>query len=163
MKKYIAAIVLTLIVSDVVSAQVTWGKQSLKRGKLWETVWNSLQYGDPTETENGFFTLDYPGYSKGTRVTDALNYAEAAGYAIYGVRQKIASSYTINSRFFPSGQDVFPIEEAMLTKMRGCFGALRVFAGAVCFGAPLGFRAAGAVEARTGVDWLMGSCQRWGK
>jgi hypothetical protein len=104
------------MVADLSPAQVTWGKQSLRRGKLWATVWNSLQYGDPTETQNGFFTLDYPGYSKGTDVTDALNYAEAGGYAIYGVRAGTASSYTINSRFFPSGQDIFPIEEATLTK-----------------------------------------------
>ncbi len=97
-------------------AQVTWGKQTLKRGKLWVTIWNSLQYGDPTETQNGFHTLDYPGYSKGTNVNDALNYAEAGGYAIYGVRDGIPSAYTINSRFFPSGQDLFPIEEATLTK-----------------------------------------------
>ncbi len=116
LKKIIAAIILILVFSEAMNAQVTWGKQTLKRGKLWATVWNSFQYGDPTETENGFHTLDYPGYSKSTNVNDALNYAEAAGYAIYGVRQKIASSYTINSRFFPSGQDVFPIEEAILTK-----------------------------------------------
>lgn len=116
MKKYIAVIILTLIISDLSYTQVVWGKQTLKRGKLWATVWNSLQYGDPTETENGFHTLDYPGYSKATNANDALNYAEAVGYAIYGVRGNIASSYTINSRFFPSGQDVFPIEEATLTK-----------------------------------------------
>ncbi len=98
------------------AAQVTWGKQTLKRGKLWESIWNSLQYGDPTETQNGFHTLDYPGYSKGTNVNDALNYAEAGGYAIYGVRENVAYSYTINSRFFPSLQDIFPIEEATLTQ-----------------------------------------------
>jgi hypothetical protein len=105
-----------MTLSAIASGQVTWGKQTLKRGKLWASVWNSLQYGDPTETQNGFFTLDYPGYSKATNVNDALNYAEAAGYAIYGVRQGIPSSYTINSRFFPSGQDIFPIEEATLMK-----------------------------------------------
>jgi hypothetical protein len=104
-----------LAFAGTASAQVTWGKQTLKRGKLWATVWNSLQYGDPTETENAYYTLDYPGYSKGTNVNDALNYAEAGGYAIYGVRAGIASSYTINSRFFPSLQDIFPIEEATLT------------------------------------------------
>jgi hypothetical protein len=109
-------VILTLLVAGTVSAQVTWGKQTLKRGKLWATVWNSLQYGDPTETENGFHTLDYPGYSKATNANDALNYAEAVGYAIYGVRENTAFSYTINSRFFPSGQDIFPIEEATLTQ-----------------------------------------------
>ena len=111
----LSSVILMMLFVSLSPAQVTWGKQSLKRGKLWATVWNSLQYGDPTETINGFFTLDYPGYSKGTNLSDALNYAEAGGYAIYGVRQGIASSYTINSRFFPSGQDVFPIEEATLT------------------------------------------------
>lgn len=112
----VMAIVILLFCTESMTAQVTWGKQTLKRGKLWATVWNSLQYGDPTETQNAFHTLDYPGYSKGTNVNDALNYAEAGGYAIYGVRQNVASSYTINSRFFPSGQDIFPIEEAILTK-----------------------------------------------
>ena len=116
MKKYISAVLFILLFSNVAQAQVTWGKQTLKRGKLWATVWNSLQYGDPTETQNGFHTLDFPGYSKATNVSDALNYAEAVGYAIYGTRQNVASSYTINSRFFPSGQDIFPIEEATLTK-----------------------------------------------
>ncbi|MGH7600879.1 MAG: hypothetical protein ACREOI_31360, partial [bacterium] len=99
-----------------VSAQVTWGKQTLTRGKLWSTLWNSLQYGDPTETENAFHTLDYPGYSKAANIGDALNYAEAAGYAIYGVRNSTAYSYTLNSRFFPSGEHVFPIEETTLIK-----------------------------------------------
>jgi len=116
MKKYISTILFILLFSNLIQAQVTWGKQTLKRGKLWATIWNSLQYGDPTETQNGFHTLDYPGYSKATNVNDALNYAEAVGYAIYGTRENVASSYTINSRFFPSGQDVFPIEEATLTK-----------------------------------------------
>jgi len=111
-----AVLAATLLLPAAGSAQVTWGKQTLKRGKLWETIWNSLQYGDPTETENGFHTLDYPGYSKGTNVRDALNYAEAGGYAIYGVREGFPAAYTINSRFYPSGQDVFPIEEATLTK-----------------------------------------------
>lgn len=116
MKIHIILILITFLLSDFNIAQVTWGKQTLKRGKLWATIWNSLQYGDPTETQHGFYTLDYPGYSKGTNVNDALNYAEAVGYAIYGVRENVASSYTINSRFFPSGQDIFPIEETILTK-----------------------------------------------
>lgn len=116
MVRLLSLAMLAIFCVHISAAQVTWGKQTLKRGKLWATVWNSLQYGDPTETINGFHTLDYPGYSKGTNLSDALNYAEAVGYAIYGVREGVASSYTINSRFFPSGQDVFPIEEATLTK-----------------------------------------------
>ena len=111
-----AVLTMTLLFTGSAVAQVTWGKQTLKRGKLWATIWNSLQFGDPTETENGFYTLDYPGYSKATNVNDALNYAEAVGYALYGIREATAFSYTINSRFFPSGQDIFPIEEATLTE-----------------------------------------------
>ncbi|MEB2353539.1 MAG: hypothetical protein OZ915_00015 [Ignavibacteriales bacterium] len=116
MKNLLLVSLLFVLIASSVEAQVTWGKQTLKRGRLWATVWNSLQYGDPTETQNGFHTIDFPGYSKATDVSDALNYAEAVGYAIYGIRQNVASSYTINSRFFPSGQDIFPIEEATLTK-----------------------------------------------
>ncbi|MBW7888068.1 MAG: hypothetical protein H3C35_06870 [Bacteroidetes bacterium] len=114
--KILVLLVLVLLSTSLTQSQVVWGKQTLKRGKLWSTIWNSLQYGDPTETQNGFHTLDYPGYSKGTNVNDALNYTEAAGYAIYGVRDNTAYSYTINSRFFPSLQDIFPIEEATLIK-----------------------------------------------
>ncbi|MCB9087974.1 MAG: hypothetical protein H6628_06660 [Calditrichae bacterium] len=105
-----------LILCSSGSAQVTWDKQTLKRGKLWSTVWNSFQYGDPVETSNAFHTLDYPGYSKGPNIDDALNYAEAAGYAIYGERNTTAFAYTLNSRFFPSGENVFPLEEAVLTR-----------------------------------------------
>ncbi len=95
-------------------AQVNWTKQTLKRGKLWATVWNSLQYGDPTEPINAYHTLDYPGYSKGTDISDALNYAGAVGYAIYGIRNDVEAAYSLDSRYFPSGQDVFAIEEAVL-------------------------------------------------
>ena len=102
--------------AGVAHGQVTIVKQTLTRGKLWATLWNSLQYGDPTATENSFHTLDYPGYSKGTNINDALNYAEAAGYAIYGVRDSRAYAYTLNSRFKFSGRDIFAIEEATLTK-----------------------------------------------
>lgn len=97
-------------------AQVNWTKQTLKRGKLWATVWNSLQYGDPTEPINAYHALDYPGYSKGTDISDALNYAGAVGYAIYGVRNSVEAAYSIDSRYFPSGQDIFATEEAVLHK-----------------------------------------------
>lgn len=105
-----------LMLCGSAAAQVTWDKQTLKRGKLWATVWNSFQYGDPVETSNAFHTLDYPGYSKGPNIDDALNYAEAAGYAIYGERNAVAFAYTLNSRFFPSGENVFPLEETVLTR-----------------------------------------------
>lgn len=114
--KILFALIMPLVFVGNASAQITWAKQSLKRGKLWATLWNSLQYGDPVEPSNAFHTLDYPGYSKGTNIDDALNYAEAAGYAIYGVRNGVEYSYTLNSRFFPSGQFIFPIEETLLTR-----------------------------------------------
>ena len=57
-KQIAGVLVLTLLIAGTATAQVTWGKQTLKRGKLWSTIWNSLQYGDPTETENGFHTID---------------------------------------------------------------------------------------------------------
>ncbi|MCI0513150.1 hypothetical protein L0128_08070 [candidate division KSB1 bacterium] len=97
-------------------AQVVWNKKTLTRGKLWATLWNSFQYGDPVEVSNAFHTLDYPGYSKGANIDDALNYADAAGYAIYGVHQGVAFAYTINSRFFPSGEYIYPNKETTLIK-----------------------------------------------
>ncbi|BFN37854.1 hypothetical protein FMIA91_17330 [Fidelibacter multiformis] len=102
--------------AGTLKAQVSWTKQTLKRGKLWATVWNSLQYGDPTEPVNAYHTLDYPGYSKGTDISDVLNYAGAVGYAIYGKRNNLEHAYSLDSRYFPSGEDVFAIEEALLTK-----------------------------------------------
>jgi len=113
----ISAILLVLILTTETGfTQVVWDKKSLTRGKLWVTLWNSLQYGDPTETENSFFTMDYPGYSKGANIRDALNYCEAAGYIMYGERNGTAFGYTINSRFFPSGEHIFPIAETMLER-----------------------------------------------
>ncbi len=93
-----------------------WSKQTLNRGKLWATLHNSLQYGDPTEIVNVYHGLDYPGYSKGPDIQDALNYLGAGGYALYGVRGGVEQSYTLDTRYFPSGIDVFPVEEMLLTK-----------------------------------------------
>lgn len=112
----LALLLLFVITTSQVSAQVNWTKQSLKRGKLWATVWNSLQSGDPSEPVNAYHTLDYPGYSKGTDISDVLNYAGAVGYAIYGVRNGVEYSYTLDSRYFPSGQNVYATEEAVLIK-----------------------------------------------
>ena len=109
-------IVLVLLISGSAWGQVSWSKQTLKRGKLWSTIWNSFQYGDPTEPVNAYHTLDYPGYSKGTDIADVLNYAGAGGYAIYGVRNGSEYAYTLDSRYFPSGQDVYAKQEALLTK-----------------------------------------------
>ena len=92
-----------------------WSKQTLNRGKLWATVHNSFQYGDPTEIVTSFHGLDYPGYSKGPDIQDALNYLGAGGYAIYGVRNDVEYAYSLDTRYFPSGIDVFPVEEALMT------------------------------------------------
>ena len=107
-------LLLILIQSGSLLAQ-GWSKQTLNRGKLWATVHNSLQYGDPTEIVNSFHGLDYPGYSKGPNIQDALNYIGAGGYAIYGVRNSVEHAYSLDTRYFPSGEDVFAVEEALIT------------------------------------------------
>ena len=86
-------------------------------GKLWQTIWNSLQYGEPNNLfSSTLYTMDYPGYSKGTDAGDALNYCQATGYAIYAKRNDTPLAYTINTRFQPSGNYVYPLEEASLIK-----------------------------------------------
>jgi len=105
---------LMVFLSSEVMAQ-GWSKQTLNRGKLWATLHNSLQYGDPTEIVNVYHGLDYPGYSKGPNIQDALNYLGAGGYALYGVRNNVEQAYTLDTRYFPSGVDVFPVEEMLMT------------------------------------------------
>ncbi len=109
-----ALILLMGMLSGEVMAQ-GWSKQTLNRGNLWATLHNSLQYGDPTEIVNVYHGLDYPGYSKGPNIQDALNYLGAGGYALYGVRNDIEQAYTLDTRYFPSGVDVFPVEEMLMT------------------------------------------------
>lgn len=115
LRRLTSILLVGILLSSQLFAQVSWSKQTLKRGKLWSTVWNSLQAGDPTEPVNAYHTLDYPGYSKGTDIADVLNYAGAVGYAIYGVRNGVEYGYTLDSRYFPSGEDVYALEEATLT------------------------------------------------
>jgi hypothetical protein len=110
----VAFIFLIILMQSGLAAQ-GWSKQTLTRGKLWATVHNSLQYGDPTEIVNSFHGLDYPGYSKGPNIQDALNYIGAGGYAIYGVRNDVEYAYSLDTRYFPSGVDVFAVEEALMT------------------------------------------------
>jgi hypothetical protein len=96
---------------------VQWDYESLTRGKLWQSIWNSLQYGEPGALfSSPAYTMDYPGYVRGARAEDALNYAEAVGYAVYGVRGGEAEAYTLNTRFQPSGRFVYPTEPARLTR-----------------------------------------------
>jgi hypothetical protein len=113
---WLTVLVAVLLVSSDLFAQ-SWTYSTLTRGKLWSTMSNSLRKGgnavDPGSVN---FTLDYPGYSKGTSYSDALNYAEAAGFAIYGEKDGTAFGYTVNSRFYPSSQYVSILEDEELTQ-----------------------------------------------
>ena len=111
---WIIVLLILIIPSSQVLAQ-GWSKQTMNRGKLWATLHNSLQYGDPTEIVNVYHGLDYPGYSKGPDIQDALNYIGAGGYALYGVRNSVEHAYSLDTRYFPSGVDVFPVEEMLMT------------------------------------------------
>ena len=96
-------------------AQVQWDYESLTRGKLWQSLWNSLQYGEPGALfSSPAYTLDYPGHLRGARAEEALNYAEAAGFAVYGSRNGQAAAYTLNTRFQPSSRYVYPTEPSRL-------------------------------------------------
>lgn len=111
---HIFFILFILLYSDQLNAQVTWNYESLTRGKLWETIWNSFQFGEPNNLfSSPLYTIDYPGYSKGTNASDALNYAEATGYAIYGKRDSVPAAYTITTRFKPPGRYTYPVAEAI--------------------------------------------------
>ena len=110
-------VILILFFGPSVYSQVQWNYEELTRGKLWQTIWNSLQYGEPNNLfSSTLYTMDYPGYSKGSDAGDALNYCQATGYAIYANRNDTPLAYTINTRFQPSGNYVYPLEEATLIK-----------------------------------------------
>ncbi len=111
------ALLLLCMLPTVAQAQVQWDFKSLTRGKLWQSIWNSLQYGEPGALfSSPAYTLDYPGYLRGARAENALNYAEAVGFAIYGVRDNEAEAYTLNTRFQPSGRFAYPTEPTRLIK-----------------------------------------------
>lgn len=106
-------ILMILFYSNILS-QVTWNYESLTRGRLWQTIWNSLQYGEPNNLfSSPLYSMDFPGYSKGTDASDALNYIEASGIAIYGKRSSVPAAYTLNTRFKPSSRYVYPTGEAV--------------------------------------------------
>ena len=110
-------VVLFLLISSTVYSQVQWGYEELTRGKLWQSIWNSYQYGEPNNLfSSSLYTMDYPGYTKGTDAGDALNYGQSVGYCIYGKRNDIPLAYTTTTRFQPSGNYVYPLEEAELIK-----------------------------------------------
>lgn len=122
-KKFNAAGILIILIfilnnfNSISFAQVQWGHENLTRGKLWQTIWNTFQTGEPNNLfSSSFYMMDYPGYSKGSNAGDALNYCQATGYCIYGKRNNVPYAYTINTRFQPSGTYVYPLEEALKTK-----------------------------------------------
>ncbi len=109
----ILQMLLLIFFNSVSYAQVQWGYEELTRGKLWQSIWNTLQYGEPNNLfSSTLYTMDYPGYTKGTDAGDALNYCQATGYCIYGERQNVAKAYTLNTRFQPSSNYIYALEEA---------------------------------------------------
>ena len=109
-------ILIVLLMSSDLFAQ-TWTYSELTRGKLWTNISNSLRRGgDGVDPGSIHHTMDYPGYSKGTDVTDALNYVVGAGFAIYGVKDGSAKAYTVSSTFYASSQYVSPVDDEQLVK-----------------------------------------------
>ncbi len=107
----IILILIMLLISSDLFAQ-TWTYSNLFRGKLWTTISNSLRRnGNAVDPGTVNFTLSYPGYSKTTDNYNTLNYAQAVGFAIYGVKDGSASAYTVNSVFYPSSQYVTAMED----------------------------------------------------
>jgi len=105
-----------LLFSSEIFAQ-NWSLVDLTRGKLWTTIQNSLRRGSlGVDAGTPSFYLAYPGYSKGSDFSDVLDYTDAVGYAIYGVKDGSASAYTINSRFGPTSQYLYPVDDETLIK-----------------------------------------------
>jgi hypothetical protein len=117
-KASISAITLLLMLACIpLHAQVQWGYVDLTRGKLWQSIWNSYQFGEPNNLfSSTLFMMDYPGYSKGSDAGDALNYCQSTGYCIYARRGDKPLAYTITTRYQTSGKYVYPTAEALLTK-----------------------------------------------
>jgi len=99
---------------DALQAQLQIGFESLTRGKMWQSLLNSLQHGNPVDPPSQRYTIDYPGYSTGANWDDHMAYIESGGYQIYGEREGTAYAYTIGTRFYASTQYVYPTENAEL-------------------------------------------------
>jgi len=112
-KIFFLILFLLLLTATSLYSQVQWGKESLTRGKVWITIANSFRLGE-VDLPWTYYTLDYPGFSKGSDLSDAYSYIEAGGYIIYGEREGIAKAYTINGRFYASSQYVYPTQNAEL-------------------------------------------------
>ena len=108
-------ILIILLISSDLFAQQNWTYSELTRGKLWTNISNSLRRGgDGVDPGSIHYTMDYPGYSKGTDVSDALNYVVGAGFAIYGVKDGSAKAYTVSSTFYASSQYVNALDDEQL-------------------------------------------------
>jgi len=97
-------------------AQVNWDRVSLTRGKVWLTIMNSCQWGNPVNPPSKYYLLDYPGYSTGANLWDHMSYAWSGGYTIYGERNGSGAAYTIGTAFYSSSQYVYPTVASSLIK-----------------------------------------------
>jgi hypothetical protein len=111
----VMVVLLCFMSSGVLQAQLQLGHEDLTRGKLWQTLWNTLQHGNPVDPPSQLFTMDYPGYTSGANWDDHMAYIESGGYQIYGERGGTNVAYTIGTRFYGSSQYVFATENAALT------------------------------------------------
>lgn len=98
----VMVVLLCFMTQGVLQAQLQNGHESLTRGKVWQTLWNTLQHGNPVDPPSQLFTIDYPGYSTGADWDDHMAYIESGGYQIYGERGGTAAAYSIGTRFYGS-------------------------------------------------------------
>jgi hypothetical protein len=100
---------------DILQAQLQWGGESLTRGKVWETYYNSFQIGLPvSDNSDRFFSIEYPGRSVGANLFEKSGHSAASGYIIYGKKNGVAKSYTLNTVFYASSTYAFPLANAEL-------------------------------------------------
>ncbi len=109
-------LLLLLIQTASLSAQIQWEKETLTRGRNWTTIHNSYQAGQPVDPYSQFFIVNYPGYSKGTDIEDSYNYVTGFGYTIYGVRGGVAGAYSITNRAYPDASFIYPTRATKLIK-----------------------------------------------
>ena len=112
---FVGVVVLFLLgMTGILSAQATWNWQSLTRGKVWATMWNSGQCGNVLDPPSILYTLDYPGYTVGADIWDHFAYSPGLGYYIYGEREGLAMAYTVQTREYLLESHTSPLEDAEL-------------------------------------------------
>lgn len=100
---------------DMLQAQLQWGGESLTRGKVWETYYNSFQIGLPvSDISDPFFSIEYPGRTVGPIEGDKVSHIEGAGYIMYGEVNGVAQAYTLTTVFYASSQFAYPLANAEL-------------------------------------------------